>query len=137
VPSPTGRGWRAKPRRVRVRFESFLRDSRISVKRLSIAMFVMLVAAPILAQNAKASIASLIEAGNRTAALERIRAGGDVNEAQPDGTRPIHWAIYRVDYELLGALIAKKANVNGRNEFGSTPIAEAAELADARMVKML
>ncbi|HSU87844.1 MAG TPA: ankyrin repeat domain-containing protein, partial [Terriglobia bacterium] len=60
-----------------------------------------------------------------------------VNEGQPDGTRPIHWAVYRVDYELLAALIAKKANVNVRNEFGSTPIAEAAELADARMVKML
>src|SRR5207237_5159752 len=86
------------------------------------------------------SLASLIETGNRNAALERIRAGADVaaiNEAQPDGTRPIHWAIYRVDYELLGALIAKKANLNVRNEFGSTPIAQAAELADARMVKML
>ena len=35
------------------------------------------------------------------------------------------------------ALIAKKANLNVRNEFGSTPIAQAAELADARMVKML
>ncbi len=60
-----------------------------------------------------------------------------MNEAQPDGTRPIHWAVYRVDYELLGALIARKANLNVRNEFGSTPIAQAAELADARMVKML
>ena len=57
--------------------------------------------------------------------------------AQPDGTRPIHWAVYRVDYELLAALIAKKANVNVRNEFGATPIAEAADLADARMLKML
>ena len=25
----------------------------------------------------------------------------DVNEAQPDGTRPIHWAVYKVDYELI------------------------------------
>src|SRR5690349_18647289 len=97
----------------------------------------MLIAAPLVAQSSKASIASLIEAGNRKAALDRIRAGADVNEAQPDGTRPIHWAVYKVDYELLAALIAKKANVNVRNEFGSTPIAEAAGLADARMVKML
>src|SRR5262249_51977614 len=89
------------------------------------------------AQNSKETLASLIEAGNRKAALDRIRAGADVNETQPDGTRPIHWAVYRVDYELLQALIAKKANVNVRNEFGSTPIAEAANLADARMVKML
>src|SRR5215831_17117404 len=107
------------------------------VKRLILAIFLVFAAAPILAQSSKESLASLIEAGNRKAALDRIRTGADVNEAQTDGTRPIHWAVYRVDYELLGALIAKKANVNVKNEFGSTPIAEAANLADTRMVKML
>ena len=60
-----------------------------------------------------------------------------MNEAQPDGTRPIHWAVYKVDYELIDALIAKKAKVDVTNEFGSTPLAEAVKLADARMVKML
>jgi len=99
--------------------------------------FILLAAVPALAQSSKDSLASLIETGNRKAALERIRAGADVNAAQPDGTRPIHWAVHRVDYELIGALIAKKANVNVRNQFGSTPIAQAAELADARIVKML
>ena len=92
---------------------------------------------PAWAQAPKDSLASLIQAGNRKAALDQIRAGADVNEAQPDGTRPIHWAVYQVDYELLDALIAKKAKVNVTNEFGSTPLAEAAKLADARMVKML
>ena len=60
-----------------------------------------------------------------------------MNAAQPDGTRPIHWAVYRVDHELLDALIAKKAKVDVTNEFGSTPLAEAAKLADATMVKTL
>ena len=83
------------------------------------------------------SLANLIQAGNRKAALDRIRTGADVNEAQPDGTRPIHWAVYKVDYELIDALIAKKAKVDVTNEFGSTPLAEAVKLADARMVKML
>ncbi len=78
------------------------------------------------------SLAGLIQAGDRKAALDKIRAGADVNEAQPDGTRPIHWAVYRVDYELLDALIAKKAKVDVTNEFGSTPLAEAVKLADAR-----
>jgi ankyrin repeat protein len=91
----------------------------------------------VLAQSPKPSLASLIQAGNGKEALARIRAGADVNEAQRDGTRPIHWAVYRVDYGLLGALIANKAKVNVTNEFGSTPIAEAANLGDARMVKML
>jgi uncharacterized protein len=86
----------------------------------------------------KESLGDLIQAGNRKTALDRIRTGGaDVNEAQPDGTRPIHWAVYRVDYELLDALIARKAKVDVTNEFGSTPLAEAVQLADARMVKML
>ncbi len=94
-------------------------------------------AAPVLAQAQKDSLANLIQTGNRKAALERIRAGADVNEAQPDGTRPVHWAVYRLDHELLAALIAKKAKVDVANEFGATPIAEAAQLADATMVKML
>ncbi len=104
------------------------------MKRFIPAIFcIIATAAPGSAQ----SLASLIEAGNQKAALARIRAGADVNEAQPDGTRPIHWAVYRVDYELLDALIARKAKADVTNEFGATPLAEAARLADARMVKTL
>ena len=83
------------------------------------------------------SLASLIQKGDRKAALEKIRAGADVNEAQPDGTRPIHWAVFKVDYELLDALIAKKAKADVTNEFGATPLAEAVKVTDARMVKTL
>jgi uncharacterized protein len=107
------------------------------MKRFSLVILLMLSSLPALAQSPKETLATLIETGNRKAALERIRTGAEVNEAQPDGTRPIHWAIQRVDYELLAALIAKKATLNVRNEFGSTPIAQAAELGDSRMVKML
>jgi ankyrin repeat protein len=115
---------------------SFRRDD---VKRFILAVFCMTAAvAPAGAQAQKGSLADLIQAGNRRAALEKIRAGGaDVNEAQPDGTRPIHWAVYRLDYELIDALIEKKANVDATNEFGAAPLAEAVSLADARMVKML
>jgi ankyrin repeat protein len=115
------------------------------VKRFILAVFCMAAAigpafgqSPTPPAQRKASLADLIQAGNRKTALDRIRAGGtDVNEAQPDGTRPIHWAVYRVDYELIEALIAKKAKVDVTNEFGSAPLAEAVKLADARMVKML
>jgi ankyrin repeat protein len=82
-------------------------------------------------------VADLIQAGNRKAALDRIRTGADVNAAQPDGTRAIHWAVYKVDYELIAALIAKKATTDVANQFGATPLAEAVKLADARMVRML
>ena len=106
-------------------------------RRLALAcVCVLAAAAPALAQSTS-SLADLIRAGNRKAALDRIRTGADVNEAQPDATRPIHWAVYKVDYELIGALIAKKATVDVVNEFGATPLAEAVKLADARIVKML
>ena len=90
------------------------------MKRFSLAILVMLVGLPVLAQSSKGALASLIETGNRKAALERIRAGADVNEAQPDGTRPIQWAVHRVDYELLGALIARKATPAGWNSAASS-----------------
>jgi uncharacterized protein len=104
---------------------------------LCLAVFVVMAAAPVWAQAKPDSLATLIQAGNRKVALEKIRAGADVNEAQPDGTRPIHWAVYRVDYELIETLIARKAKVDVTNEFGSSPLAEAVKLADAKMVKML
>jgi uncharacterized protein len=105
--------------------------------RFILAASLVLAAGTVVAQTERGLLATLIQAGNRKAALEMIRAGADVNEAQPDGTRPIHWAVYRVDYELLDALIAKKAKVDVTNEFGSTPLAEAVDVADARMVKTL
>jgi ankyrin repeat protein len=110
------------------------------VKRFILALFCMTVAVGA-ALGQAGSLADLIRTGNRKAALERIRTAGtdgaDVNAAQPDGTRPIHWAVYKVDYELIEALIAKKAKVDVTNEFGAAPLAEAVKLADARIVKML
>jgi uncharacterized protein len=91
----------------------------------------------VVAQTRRGSLATLIQTGDRKAALEKIRAGADVNEAQPDGTRPIHWAVFKVDYELLDALIAKKARPDVTNEFGATPLAEAVKVTDVRMVKTL
>jgi ankyrin repeat protein len=94
-------------------------------------------AASFLSQEQAGKLARLIQDGKRAAAFDMIRSGADVNEAQPDGTRPVHWAVYRVDYDLLAALIAKKAKVDVSNEFGATPLEEAAKQGDARMVKML
>jgi ankyrin repeat protein len=107
------------------------------VRRFALACaWVLAVVSPAVGQSTS-SLADLIQGGNRKAALDRIRTGADVNEAQPDGTRPIHWAVYKVDHELIAALVAKKATVDVVNEFGSTPLAEAVKLADARLVKML
>src|SRR5687768_4520450 len=44
-----------------------------------------------------AGLADRIQAGDRRAALAMIAEGADVNQPQPDGTTPLHWAAYRVD----------------------------------------
>jgi ankyrin repeat protein len=109
------------------------------VKRFILITAILLIAAtaPILPQTQSGQLATVIQAGRRAAAFAMIRAGADVNEAQLDGTRPIHWAVYRVDHDLVDALIAKKARVDVANEFGHTPLAEAVKQGDARLVKTL
>jgi ankyrin repeat protein len=82
-------------------------------------------------------LARLVQAGDTKQALAQIQAGTDVNRAQPDGTTPLMWAVYRMDYEVAQALIARKADVNVANEFGAAPLTEAARQSDARLVKML
>ncbi len=88
-------------------------------------------------QKAPKDLATLVQAGDSKAALQQIQAGADVNRAQPDGTTPLMWAVYRTDYDVAEALIAKKASVNTVNEFGATPLTEAARQSDARLVKMV
>ena len=88
-------------------------------------------------QKAPQDLAMLIQSGKTKLALEQIRAGADVNRAQPDGTSPLIWAVDRTEYEIAEALIAKKADVNAKNEFGVTPLTVAARQSNGRLVKLL
>jgi cytohesin len=82
-------------------------------------------------------LADLIQSGDRGAALEAIRAGADVNTAQGDGTTPLHWAVYKVDPELVAQLLKRGAKPDALNNYGSSPLAEAVKLADAGLVDQL
>src|SRR5580704_16660687 len=82
-------------------------------------------------QKAQKDLSTLIQSGATKLALEQIKAGADVNRAQPDGTTPLIWAIDRTDYEVAEALIAKKADVNATNEFGVMPLTDAARQSNA------
>src|SRR5882724_3735307 len=86
---------------------------------------------------ADASLAGLIQAGKRDAALKMIATGADVNAAQGDGTTPLHWAVYKVDVDLARALIERGAKPDVVNNYGSSPLAEAAKVANARLVELL
>src|ERR1051325_6224941 len=108
----------------------------IAMKRAFVAA-VFCLAAAVPAAAADTSLAGLIQAGNRDAALKMIAAGTDVNAAQGDGTTPLHWAVYKIDADLVRALLARGAKPDAINSYGSTPLAEAVKVANARLVGML
>jgi ankyrin repeat protein len=104
------------------------------VKRFPLAG--IFVAAVALAQVPK-DLPTAVQAGASKQALEMIRSGADVNQAQGDGSTPLLWAVNRQDYDVAKALLEKKANPNAINAFGAMPLTEAARLNDAVLVKML
>jgi uncharacterized protein len=87
--------------------------------------------------SAQATLADRIQAGDRRAALAMIASGADVNQAQPDGTTPLHWAAYRVDKELVLTLLKKGAKAGAINRYGASPLAEAVRVADVDIAGML
>jgi ankyrin repeat protein len=72
-----------------------------------------------------------------TVALAAIEDGVDVNARSPDGTTPLHWAVYNGNLGLVERLIAAGADVSAANEFGSTPLAEAATIGNAQVIAAL
>jgi ankyrin repeat protein len=86
---------------------------------------------------ADSALAGRIQNRDREAALALIEDGADVNAAQPDGTTPLHWAVYNVDVPLVEALLAHGADASAMNDYGSSPLAEAVKVADAGLVERL
>src|SRR5207247_1367786 len=83
------------------------------------------------------ALADRIEVGDRKAALEMIGKNAPVNAAQPDGSTPLHWAVYRVDEELVKALLARGAKTDVVNAYGSSPLSEAVRVANASIAEIL
>ncbi|MCP5145811.1 MAG: ankyrin repeat domain-containing protein [Gammaproteobacteria bacterium] len=108
-----------------------------STPTLRTMMLLLALAGAIPAHAADATLANLIQAGDREAALDLIRTGDGINVAQQNGTTPLHWAVYNVDRELVEALIKRGARADVRNGYGSSPLAEAVKLGDVAMVKLL
>src|ERR1044071_9981223 len=104
----------------------------MNMVRSLIAVIALLAAASAAAADSK--LADLIQNGERAAALEAIRAGADVNATQGDGTAPLHWAVYKVDPELVTTLLKRGAKANVTNKYGASPLAEAVKLANLKLV---
>src|SRR5690606_34398794 len=70
-------------------------------------------------------------AGAASAAERAVAVAGDTATrvsagVDPDGTTPLHWAVYNGDLKQVESQIRARADVNARNRFGSTPLYEAA-----------
>src|SRR6201987_5384740 len=106
-----------------------------TVMKRAIFAVIFCLAAVTTAAAADDSLAGLIQGGNRDAALKRIAAGADVNAAQGDGTTPLHWAVYKIDVDLVRALLEHGAKPDVISNYGSSPFAGAGEVVNTRLVE--
>ena len=87
---------------------------------------------------AQETLGDLIRAGQREAVLAAITSPDlDVNVAEPDGSTPLLWATYKVDHDLVRALLKAGAKANTSNRYGASPLTEAVKLGDVELVRML
>jgi len=82
-------------------------------------------------------VVDLIRADDRKSAMEMIRLGADVNAPQGDGGTALHWAVHKVDEELVALLLSREAKADVSNRYGASPLSEAAQLGNLNMVRML
>ena len=84
------------------------------------------------------TLADEVRSGQREAVLAAITSPDiDVNAADADGSTALLWATYKVDHELVRALLKAGAKPNIANHYGAAPLTEAAKLSDVDLVRML
>ena len=84
--------------------------------------------------------ASVLAAAKHGAALELselLRAGGNPNEADADGTSALHWAVHSANADAIAELLAAGAAVDAANRYGVRPTYLAAETGDASTMAAL
>jgi len=87
---------------------------------------------------AQETLGDLIRAGQREAVLAAITSPDlDVNAPEVDGSTALLWATYKVDHDLVKALLKAGAKPNVTNKYGSSPLAESVKLGDIDLVRML
>jgi len=66
-----------------------------------------------------------------------LATGAALAGNSPDGSTPLHWAVYNDDAAEVQKLIASGADVKAANAYGVTPMELAGETANARVIGML
>jgi uncharacterized protein len=84
------------------------------------------------------TLADEVRSGQREAVLAAITSPDiDVNATDADGSTALLWATYKVDHELVRALLKAGAKPSIANHYGAAPLTEAAKLSDVDLVRML
>jgi ankyrin repeat protein len=87
---------------------------------------------------AQETLVDLIRAGQREAVLAAITSPDiDVDAKEPDDSTALLWATFKVDHELVRALLKAGAKANVINRYGASPLGEAVKLGDVELVRML
>jgi ankyrin repeat protein len=117
---------------------SYNRDALMKLKTLC-ANFLLCIAFGAKSLNASAveDFLGALQAGEILAAKAMLNEALPVNKVQVDGTSALHWAVYHQDVELVDWLLEHGADVSVSNDFGSTPLAQASILANARIIELL
>ena len=87
--------------------------------------------------NAVDTLPDIVNAGDRSTAMELIAGGADVNQLSVDSTSALHWAVYYKDLELVQMLLAEGADPDIANDYGATPMTVASGHGDFEIMKAL
>jgi ankyrin repeat protein len=103
-----------------------------------IGLLLLGVAPPSSAADAPETLVDLIRTGQRDAVLAAITSPDiDLEAKEPDGATALLWATYKVDHELVRALLKAGARANVINQYGASPLSEAVKLGDLELVRLL
>ena len=86
---------------------------------------------------AQGTLLTAARGAQHAAALAALAERADPNQAEPDGTTALHWAVHNNDADLVAKLIAAGAKVGTANDYGATPMSEAAVAANVDVLKAL
>jgi ankyrin repeat protein len=75
--------------------------------------------------------------GDLDAVRSQLKGGADPNEAAPDGSTAVHWAVHRDNLDMLNALLAAGARPDRVTRYEVAPLALAAQNGNAALVDRL